>query len=298
VLCVGGVCVDHVLELETLPSGEGKQSARRSRWGGGGVAATAAVAIGRMGSRATWCGLLGDDVAGTLLVDMFRDAGVEVQPGSVVPGAATAIASVLVDAEGHRWLGFYRGEGLDDYRARLRIPDLTSIEAIMADYAYPELVAEAFQRGRERGIPRVLDLEQGQRHGVTEIAQLADHVIFSASGLANYTGIADPETGLQLARRRIGAAVVAVTLGPQGSVWLTETGLSWVSAPKIHAKDTTGCGDVFHGVYALAVAEGLPVREAATFATAAAAIKAERGEAWSGMPSRADTSALIEKGWT
>jgi sugar/nucleoside kinase (ribokinase family) len=38
--------------------------------------------------------------------------------------------------------------------------------------------------------------------------------------------------------------------------------------------DTTGCGDVFHGAYAAALAQGMELRERVRLASAAAALKA------------------------
>ncbi len=70
-----------------------------------------------------------------------------------------------------------------------------------------------------------------------------------------------------------------------------------VKAPKVRARDTTGCGDVFHGAYALGLGEGLSVERAARFATAVAALKAERGQAWIGMPGRTEVDTLLQKGW-
>ena len=43
-------------------------------------------------------------------------------------------------------------------------------------------------------------------------------------------------------------------------------------AYKVDTVDTTGCGDVFHGAFALAVARKESVSEAARFASAAAAL--------------------------
>lgn len=42
----------------------------------------------------------------------------------------------------------------------------------------------------------------------------------------------------------------------------------------VAAVDTNGCGDTFHGAFALAVARDLAIEEAITFASAAAALKA------------------------
>ena len=105
VLCVGSANLDHVLEIDELPAGEGKQLARASRWSGGGIAATAAVAVTSLGGRATWCGLTGDDSTGLMLTGMLKEAGVEFCDKSVVPEGRTPVAAVLVDAAGRRWLG-------------------------------------------------------------------------------------------------------------------------------------------------------------------------------------------------
>jgi len=298
VLCVGSANLDHVLEIDELPAGEGKQLARASRWSGGGIAATAAVAVTSLGGRATWCGLTGDDSTGLMLTGMLKEAGVEFCDKSVVPEGRTPVAAVLVDAAGRRWLGWHAGERLDPAAVPPQLPDLVDVDAMIADGWSIPLSTEAFTQARARGIPRVLDFEIAERDGVVGLAGLADHVIFSAEGLVGFTGIGEVDAALCAAGDRLPDTVVAVTLGPDGSAWMTAEGVTRVPAPQVHARDTTGCGDVFHGAYALALAEGLPFPRAAVFATAAAALKAERGNGWDGMPNRANTDSLISKGWT
>ena len=87
--------------------------------------------------------------------------------------------------------------------------------------------------------------------------------------------------------------VFAVTLGAAGSLWLIHGESFSVPAFPIVAADTTGCGDVFHGAYALSLSEGRAPLEAARFASAAAAIKAQRGNGWKGMGDRAAIKALM-----
>ena len=53
----------------------------------------------------------------------------------------------------------------------------------------------------------------------------------------------------------------------------------------------------FHGAYALAIAEGAAVPQAARFATAAAALKAANGNGWDGMADRAAVEALLREDW-
>jgi sulfofructose kinase len=57
--------------------------------------------------------------------------------------------------------------------------------------------------------------------------------------------------------------------------------------------DTTGCGDVFHGAYAAALARGLDLAGRVRFASAAAALKAMRAGAQAGIPTRAAVEEFI-----
>lgn len=297
VLCVGAIVLDHVLEVRALPTGEGKHVAQGSRWGGGGNAATAAVAVAQLGGRAAWTGLVGDDPAGRTVLEMLRDCGVEVGEGSVLGGGSTSVSCVLVDAEGRRWVGFYRGTNLDASAGSWRLPSVGGAGAVLADQVHPRCTASAFRSASGKGIPRVLDFEDARAEAATELAQLADHVVFSADGLSGFTGVAEPQAGLAIAREKLGEVALGVKIGPQGSVWLTDEGVWRMAAPTVRARDTTGCGDVFHGAYAFSVARGLSAQGAARFATAAAAIKAQKGAGWLGMPSREETDALIGRGW-
>jgi sugar/nucleoside kinase (ribokinase family) len=79
-----------------------------------------------------------------------------------------------------------------------------------------------------------------------------------------------------------------VTDGERGC-WFAEAGgvAAHVPAYRVLVVDTTGCGDVFHGVYAAALARGAAIREALEAATAAAALKAGQLGAQAGIPTRA-----------
>ncbi|MES2169383.1 MAG: PfkB family carbohydrate kinase, partial [Actinomycetota bacterium] len=59
------------------------------------------------------------------------------------------------------------------------------------------------------------------------------------------------------------------------------------------AVDTTGAGDTFCGALAAALADGRAFADAASFATAAAALSVQRVGAVPSIPSRAEIDALF-----
>ena len=94
-----------------------------------------------------------------------------------------------------------------------------------------------------------------------------------------------------------GRQTVVVTCREQGC-WVLGAGqrTPWhQQAFAVPVIDTTGCGDVFHGAYAAALARGLPVQERVRVASAAAALKATRPGAQAGCPTWAEVEELLRR---
>ncbi|WP_043358918.1 PfkB family carbohydrate kinase [Belnapia sp. F-4-1] len=303
VVCVGIAVLDQVWELSALPPGPGKFLSHGFRETGGGMAATAAVAIAALGGAALWHGRLGDDGPGATLLGLLARCGVELVDVVPAPGGHSPVSGVLVDAEGERMLAVFPGEGLPRESA-LAEERLDGAGAALADPRWPAGAERLFRLAGARGLPRVLDADVAAAGTIADLAPLTDHMVFSQRGLVEFTGIEEPAAGLAAAAGRLRgtpalgpAGGLGVTLGARGSLWWREGGAVPLAAPRIAARDTTGCGDVFHGAYALALAERRDAPGAARFATAVAALKAERGRGWLGMPDRAAVEARLAEGW-
>ena len=303
VVCVGIAVLDQVWEMPALPHGPGKFLSHDFRQTGGGMAATAAVAIAALGGTALWHGRLGADGPGATLLALLGRSGVEVVDVVPAPQGRSPISGVLVDAEGERVLAVFPGAGLPE-ASSLAEARLDAAGAVLADPRWPAGAERLFRLAGARGIARVLDADVAAAGTIAELGTLTDHLVFSQRGLVEFSGMEDAEAGLAAAATRLRdmpalgpAGALAVTLGARGSLWWREGRPVLLSAPRIAARDTTGCGDVFHGAYALALAERRGAAEAERVATAAAALQAERGAGWSGMPDRSDVEALLRKGW-
>lgn len=206
----------------------------------------------------------------------------------VTPGARTPSASVVVDAQGERCLVVDRGT------VSPRTPDQAFIAqagAVLVDHRFPDAAAALLQALPPQ-VPGVLDAEGEDAADLRRLAALATYPVFSRNGLRIAVGVADPADGLR-AVHAPRAAAIGVTLGSAGSLWRVGGGFHHVTAPRVRVRDTTGCGDVFHGAFALALAEGVPPLRAVRFASAAAALKARQGNGWRGMADRAEADTLM-----
>lgn len=292
-LCFGIVALDRIYEVDALPDGDAKHTATSYRESGGGIAGTAAVAVAALGARVAYLGAVGDDAAGHWLEAEMRALGVDLDLLQRLPRARTPNACALVAPTGGRCIIVDRGTAepaLSDAKAACADAD-----ALLVDHRFPE-VAAALLTAAPRNIPRVLDAEGGDREALRHLVALAQFPIFSRNGLQICTGQDDAFAGLSCVRAPE-ARCVAVTLGEAGSLWRINGQTHNIPAPRLTASDTTGCGDVFHGAVALALAESRTLLDAARFGTAAAALKAHNGGGWRGMPTREAVETLLTQRW-
>jgi sulfofructose kinase len=95
---------------------------------------------------------------------------------------------------------------------------------------------------------------------------------------------------------RLTPAFLAATRGPRGTIWLDENGgLQETPAFPVHTVDTLGAGDVFHGAFTVALTEGMDLRHALRFASAAAALKCTRFGGPFAAPDRTEVEELLHR---
>lgn len=296
VICVGNLVHDEVFQVEELPRSGIKTGVLGYEQRYGGPAATAAVAICRLGGAAAYWGRVGADAAGQAGLAALRGHGVDCGGVAILPEGRTLRAMVVVDRRGERIIISDRRSLSPDPRALPATP-LADVGIVLVDSRWPAAAEIMLDRARLAGITTILDADGGVPGDIQALIDKADHVVFSSEGLRDHVGDGDPEA---LLRTCAGASnrVFAVTRGAQGSLWLVDGRVTAVPAFPVAVTDTTGCGDVFHGAYALALCEGHPPLAAARFAAAAAAIKAERGRGWDGMADRQALERLLTRGDT
>lgn len=292
VLCVGVAVIDMVMNLAEMPSKPEKYRARDAALVGGGCAATAAVAVARLGGRALLAGRLGQDAIGELIVGELESEGVDCTLLRRFSGRRSSFSSVFVDDHGERQIVNFRDTELPDDPTWLieRLPDF---DVALADTHWSQGAAAVMAAARVAGKPGVLDAETPSR-GAEGALRAGSHVAFSAQGLRAFAATRDLGTGLELAAARLGG-LVAVTDGARGVFWHEGGQRGHEPGFAVDSVDSLGAGDVWHGAFALALGEGQSLRSALRFANASAAIKCTRPGGRAGAPSRAEVTQFLKE---
>ncbi|WP_157016179.1 PfkB family carbohydrate kinase [Mesorhizobium xinjiangense] len=291
VLAVGVAVIDFVMSVDAFPRTAEKLRAKDAAIVGGGCAANAAVAVARLGGRAMLAARLGRDEIGDLIASGLDREGVDCALVRRLEDGRSSFSSVYVDAEGERQIVNFRDMGLsfDAQWLAESLPD--HFDAALADTRWPQGAAVAMQAARARGVAGILDAEPSV-HEAEDAVALASHIAFSAAGLRTFCGVDDPHEGLRRARART-SAWVAYTDGAKGAFYLEGDALRHVPSFPVEVVDSLGAGDVWHGAFTLAMAEGRGEAAAMRFANAVAAIKCTRFGGRLGTPDRRETEEFL-----
>lgn len=291
VLCAGHAAYDVTFMVAHHPGADEKCSATNRSMAGGGPAANAAVTVARLGGVSAFCGYLGQDLFGVLHFQELVAEGVLTD--WVVRGShPTPLSMILVKPDGMRTVVNFKGETPHLEPSQV---DFSTIQprVILMDGHEPKISLALAHAARSRGIPTVLDA--GSLHSGTErLAELVDYLIASARFARELTGERDMRRALHSMSSL--APLVAVTLGEQGFIWSRDgREESWPALP-VQVVDTTGAGDVFHGAFALEIAQGRSIEAAFMTARAAAALSCTRPGARSSIPDRAALESMPTSG--
>lgn len=297
VLGLGAVAVDDILYVDAFPPADAKVPVGFRHRQLGGLAGTALVTVARLGGRASYAGVLGDDELSEAVTAGLAAEGVDLT--HLVRRADTRpIHSTIVVAHEATRNIFFDSNGV--VGADERLPTSAVIRrarVLLVDNFGVAGMIRAAETARAARIPVVADFESDGAAGFADLLGLVDHLILSAGFAERLTRTPDPA---EMIARLWGPEreVVAITAGAQGVWYRARDGdrtPRFQPAFRVDAVDSTGCGDVFHGAYALALARGLDVGGRMGVAAAAAAIKATRLGGQAGIPDWATVAAVLDR---
>ena len=295
VLCLGAAVLDTIFRVETIPTTPTKVLPLDCVQIGSGMASSAAAAVARLGGQSCIWARVGDDLAGQQYLADLGAAGVDVSQVRRVPHRRTPVSTILVDKQGQRLVVPFYDPALDQDPGWLPIDDVARFHAVMVDVRWPAGSERLLGAARAAQVIGVLDGDIATPGIVERLAPLASHVVFSEPALGAYAGEADIAVALRAAAKRT-SGLVGVTAGERGFFWFDGARVNHAPAPQVAAVDTLAAGDVFHGAFALGLAEGMDVAKAGRFACVAASIKCTRFGGRLGAPTREEVAAFGRPG--
>jgi len=278
--------------------------------GFGGDTSNAMIAAARSGADTGYFTAIGADRFGEALVALWAREGVDSSRVVVNGGAHTGLYFVNHGPNGHEFSYLRAGSAA----SRLTEADIPSDYVASARILHVSGISQAISSSAADAVFAAIDLAKSSKALVSYDTNLrlklwpltrARAVIHAAMRLADIAlpGLDDARllTGLEAPDAiadfylRLGAKIVALTLGPEGALVATEKRRETLASLKVEAVDATGAGDTFDGAF---LAEYLRTGDpfaAGRFAVVAAALSTRGYGAIAPMPRREETLAAMAK---
>ncbi|QKK26308.1 sugar kinase [Rhizobium hidalgonense] len=297
VLCVGAAVLDTLFRVRSLPTGQGKILPYHMLQVAEGMASSAAFAVARLGGDSSLWGAVGDDETGDRIIADLGNSGIDTSGMVRVAGARSAVSTILVDDQGERLIVPFYDAALHEVVKPVAKQDVSAFDAVLVDVRWPKLALRTLSAAREAGKPAILDGDVAGEGVIEMLAPAASHIVFSQPAAERLTGTTELAGTVRLLKRKFAHAFISVTAGEKGCFWFDDrTGeIVHLAAPKVRTVDTLAAGDIFHGAFALAIAESLPILETMRLSSMAAALKCQVFGGRTGAPTRAEVCDALRQ---
>jgi sulfofructose kinase len=292
--CLGlGVnAVDYLCILDPYPHLDDKVDVKRSSIQGGGPVPTAMVTLAKLGARACYVGKVGDDPDGEFVRSQLQKEGVDTRYLSVDKKIKTSRASIWVDkGSGKRTVALDRDRKIRLKRTELNFMNSVSTRFVHLDAREPDINILVARWARKQKAQVCLDVGS-LRDGVEEVFPFVDHLIVSKRFACGFVKTSDPfEACRALMKKKF--KTVVVTVGEEGCICGADGKFFHSPGFRVKVVDTTGAGDVFHGAFIYGLLKKWPLKRAATFANACAALKCRKLGGRAGIPTLREVDDFI-----
>ena len=278
--------------------------------GYGGDTSNAMIAAARSGASTGYFTAVGADRFGQSLVELWRAEGVDASRVMVNGGAHTGIYFVTHGPEGHEFSYLRAGSAASrmteadipaDYIGAAGLLHVSGISQAISSSA-ADAVFAAIDIARKRGVLVSYDTNlrlklwplQRAKAVIHEAMKSVDIALPGLDDAQKLTGLDEPDAIVDF-YLKLGAGVVALTLGKEGALVATPQRRERVASIKVEAVDATGAGDAFDGAFLAEFLRAGDPFQAARFANVAAALSTRGYGAVPPLPTRAQTLAALAR---
>jgi ribokinase len=299
---IGSNMVDLVTYVARMPVRGETVEAPSFEMGHGGKGANQAVAAARLGASVVMVTKVGDDMFADNTIRNLAGFGVDTRHVTRVRGRSSGVAPIMVEPSGENSILIVKGANADLSPADVeRAADaLKQCDLILLQLEVPlETVYAAIAFGKQDGVRTVLN--PAPATPALDAGKICDVSYFvpNETELAILTGMpVGSEAEIATAAQSLlamGIEAVIVTLGGNGALLATASGLVRIEPTRVEPIDTTGAGDAFIGSFARYHGAGLSLHEALAKAARYAAYSVTRPGTQKSYATEAEFAAFEQK---
>ena len=311
ILVVGSFVMDVIATTERVPAAGQTVYGKSFHTAPGGKGANQALQCARLGAQVTMMGCVGDDLFGRQLLEIPRQAGVDISRVVIRRGISSGVGHVTLEVTKHTAQN--RIVVIPGANQTLTVEEVAWLRAEMSSFDMVLLQLEVPIEvnlavagwAREAGVPVMLN--------PAPATELDERLLRLVTYLTPNEQEASAETGLPLrmdrrgiqrddlkqiaaALRARGVENVIITLGGNGSAVVLDDGIRYIPCVHMeHVADPTAAGDSFVAALCVGLSVGLPQTEALAFASHTAAITVSRMGAMPSLPTLDEVERLLQE---
>ncbi|HTL90541.1 MAG TPA: ribokinase [Leptolyngbya sp.] len=301
IIIFGSINLDLVARVPRLPSPGETLSGSSFSTVPGGKGANQAVGVAKLGGSSRMIGRVGEDAFGAELLKSLRDSGVQTDL-ITVDRASSGVALIAVDDRGENQIIVIPGaNGNVDHSDVARLQSvLTHSSILLLQLEIPlAIVKSAASVAAAIGATIILDPAPAPAHFPADLYERVDILTPNAVETAQLVGFpiqseSDIDRAAAVLQHK-GAKAIIIKLGAQGAFCATETDRFFIPAFSVNAIDTVAAGDAFNAGLAVALSEGLELRDAIVWGSAAGALSTTKSGVQSSLSDRATVEAFLNR---
>lgn len=300
VVVAGSVNMDLVVTLPVFP--ETGQTIRGQSFTAipGGKGLNQAIAASRVGSHTVLVGAIGNDDYSKTLIEALEIDQIDTSNLQHYQGPC-GVALIEVNSRGENRIAIVPGaNGLLDAKEIKKEMFVNLNEGVLVGPLENPLseLEEIYVFAKENDLTTILNPAPAQPLS-SRLLNAVDILIPNQHEAELLTGIKISSVlDAEISCKKLleaGPRAVIVTLGDQGSVYVSKSETIYQSAFRVEARDTTAAGDTFCGALAAQLDQKKTIRQALKFASAAASLSTLTFGASSSIPTQENTLDFISR---
>jgi ribokinase len=302
IVVVGSINLDLVAATDRIPIAGETVRGFSFRTFPGGKGANQAVGAARLGGSVSMIGRLGSDAFGVELRDSLEQSNVNTEAVELVSGSS-GVALITTDPQGENAITVVAGANAYLSPASLdsNIELIRTAGILLTQLEIPlETVEHLAAIAAQEGVPLMLDPAPARALPPALLKRIewltpneTETSVLTGSGPGELSDELIEDAANALLDR--GSRNVILKLGDRGCyVALSDGARQLVPAYSVNPVDTTAAGDAFNGAFAVALTNGQGAIEAASWASAVAAISVTRAGAQASMPTATEVDRFLE----